>query len=132
MSDELTRALAERDNYRRALHAALAAVSEHNVPKLDTHTMLIGRGAVAIMREVLRGGTLSNTGILRSRGAAPPERDADSPLLVAAREWEESQRLYVGMFEASEHEGAIAAAEHRLSRAEDALRAALEANDAPQ
>lgn len=44
----------------------------------------------------------------------------------AAREWETAQREYVGMFESSADAAQVAAAEHRLNRAEDALRAALE------
>ncbi len=47
----------------------------------------------------------------------------------AAREWEEAQRVYTGLFESSACEGGMGGAERRLDRAEDELRAALAALD---
>lgn len=52
-------------------------------------------------------------------------RSAWRAVVEAAGEWEEAQRLYVGMFEASDDAGAVTRAEHRLNRAEAALRVAL-------
>lgn len=51
-------------------------------------------------------------------------------LARAAREWEEAQRVYTGLFESSAYEGGMGGAERRLDQAEDELRAALAALDA--
>ncbi len=71
-------------------------------------------------------------------------READTNLMIAARnalpallrmaraarEWEEAQRVYTGLFESSAYEGGMGGAERRLDQAEDDLRAALAALDA--
>jgi len=67
----------------------------------------------------------------RSRSACQARRQVETQraaaVVVAAREWEEAHRLYVGMLAVSDDSAAIVAAERRLNAAEDALRTAVEA-----
>lgn len=88
MDDELQRVLAERDNYHRALYAAERATSEHNVAALGDR-LLITRGAAAIMREVLRGGTFTAEGTL----LASPEAERVAALEARVQELETIVRL---------------------------------------